>query len=81
MPIIVSVLGESDMYKSIAVVLITLIAVASGAAYAGVFNTRSPVAFYKGHTHDHGQTQGAPQHSGGTDRNGCHNASVPYHCH
>lgn len=42
---------------------------------------RIPVEFYKGHTHHAGGTQGAPEHSGGLDRNGCHNASVPYHCH
>jgi hypothetical protein len=28
-----------------------------------------------------GMAQGAPAHSGGLDRNGCHNASVPYQCH
>ncbi len=35
------------------------------------------------HWHDeHGDTQGgAVSHSGGTDAYGCHNASVPYHCH
>jgi hypothetical protein len=43
---------------------------------------RTPVAFYSGHWHDeHGGTHNAPQHSGGTDKYGCHNASVPYHCH
>ncbi|WOF74126.1 hypothetical protein QMT40_001773 [Parvibaculaceae bacterium PLY_AMNH_Bact1] len=40
-----------------------------------------PVAFYSGHTHVDGGTQGAPAHSGGTNAAGCHNASVPYHCH
>lgn len=40
-----------------------------------------PGNFYKGHTHHNGETIGAPQHSGGTDKNGCHNGSVPYHCH
>ena len=52
-----------------------------GVAYATIDNPRTPVEFYKGHAHDGGGTQGAPQHSGGTDRYGCHNASVPYHCH
>mgnify|MGYP001045132879 CR=1 FL=1 len=43
---------------------------------------RAPVEFYNGHTHTvNGHTDGAPQHSGGTDRWGCHNRSVPYHCH
>lgn len=45
------------------------------------FGQTEPVAFYTGHSHDQAGTQGAPQHSGGTDRFGCHNASVPYHCH
>jgi len=52
-----------------------------GVAYASFQNQRTPVEFYKGHTHNDGETVGAPQHSGGTDRYGCHNASVPYHCH
>jgi hypothetical protein len=44
--------------------------------------TRQATEFYKGHWHDeHGNANGAPAHSGGLDRNGCHNASVPYHCH
>lgn len=42
---------------------------------------QSPFEFYTGHTHLEGETIDAPQHSGGTDRYGCHNASVPYHCH
>lgn len=60
------------------------VAVVSGGAYAffGQNQERTPVEFYSGHTHDeHGNVIGAPQHSGGTDKNGCHNASVPYHCH
>lgn len=41
-----------------------------------------PVEFYTGHSHgEDGTTIAAPQHSGGTDRFGCHNGSVPYHCH
>ena len=40
-----------------------------------------PVSFYDGHTHDGDITIDAPGHSGGTDRFGCHNGSVPYHCH
>lgn len=43
---------------------------------------RQPVTFYSGHTHDkNGHALGAPAHSGGLDRKGCHNKSVPYHCH
>lgn len=45
------------------------------------FGQREPVTFYSGHTHTNFDTQGAPQHSGGTDAYGCHNGSVPYHCH
>lgn len=40
------------------------------------------VSYFGGHIHEHdGDTHGAPQHSGGTDAYGCHNGSVPYHCH
>lgn len=53
-----------------------------GAAYASFYDGRTPVDFYVGHTHgERGEAIGAPAHSGGTDSNGCHNASVPYHCH
>lgn len=47
--------------------------------YAG--NPREPTAYYIGHRHQHDATVGAPSHGGGLDRYGCHNASVPYHCH
>ena len=54
---------------------------ASGFGWA-LAEQRVPTEFYSGHTHtENGITIGAPQHSGGTDRYGCHNASVPYHCH
>lgn len=55
-----------------------------GSAYALSMNPRANeiVSFHSGHTHStFGDTKGAPQHSGGTDKYGCHNASVPYHCH
>ena len=53
----------------------------AGIAVADVFQ-RNPVEFYQGHSHeDSGETIGAPQHSVGTDSSGCHNGSVPYHCH
>ena len=60
-----------------------LVAVASvGVAYAFTGDSRIPVPFFDGHTHDeHGHTHDAPEHSGGLDRAGCHNGSVPYHCH
>lgn len=52
------------------------------AVYAkGLTDSRTPVEFYSGHTHIEGDTQGAPSHSGGTNSAGCHNGSVPYHCH
>ena len=65
----------------IATILGTLLV--SGVAVSGGFNLfdKTPVNFYAGHSHADGVTHGAPQHSGGTDRKGCHNGSVPYHCH
>jgi hypothetical protein len=44
-------------------------------------NARKVFKYYKGHTHVDGQTHGAPEHSGGTNKQGCHNGKVPYHCH
>ena len=39
-------------------------------------------SYFPGHIHiEGGDTIDGPQHSGGTDKYGCHNASVPYHCH
>ena len=49
------------------------------AAYATIGQARNST-YNPEHTHD-GGLQHDPSHSGGTDRNGCHNASVPYHCH
>jgi hypothetical protein len=67
--------------RKILIVICGLAAIALVSAWAG-FEQPQPVEFYVGHTHgEDGSTQGAPQHSGGLDRNGCHNASVPYHCH
>lgn len=67
--------------KKVALVGISVILLAGSVAYAAFSNTREPVEFYKGHTHENGETVGAPSHSGGTDAYGCHNGSVPYHCH
>ena len=67
--------------KKIVIVGISLVFLAGSVAYAALSGTKEPVEFYKGHTHENGETIGAPSHSGGTDRYGCHNASVPYHCH
>jgi hypothetical protein len=61
---------------------LTLFATAlAGVAIASSNDSKQIVEFYKGHTHDGGLTQDAPEHGGGLDANGCHNKSVPYHCH
>lgn len=44
-------------------------------------NPRQATEYFPGHQHENGDTHGAPSHSGGTDAYGCHNGSVPYHCH
>ena len=62
----------------IALIVLTIL-IGAGTAIAS--NSRTPVEFYKGHSHDGDRTVGAPEHSGGTDIMGCHNGSVPYHCH
>lgn len=75
------------MKKNFALIIACVFGLATasvGAAYAiGLIgeNPRTPVDFYNGHTHDDVGTHGAPKHSGGTDSYGCHNGSVPYHCH
>tara|TARA_R110000824_G_C14993836_1_gene655495 strand:+ start:468 stop:683 length:216 start_codon:yes stop_codon:yes gene_type:complete len=52
------------------------------AVYASFFGSHMSPAFYVGHTHGaDGEAIGAPSHSGGTNAAGCHNKSVPYHCH
>lgn len=61
--------------------IVSAVALASAAAYAGLGDGKKPVEFFAGHTHQGSETVGAPEHSGGLDRNGCHNKSVPYHCH
>lgn len=55
--------------------------IGAGVVYATSVDPRTPVEFFNGHTHDGDETHGAPSHSGGTDSRGCHNGSVPYHCH
>lgn len=61
---------------------ITLIGViGTGLVYADMGIQRAVFSFFDGHTHDDHRTVGAPSHSGGLDRYGCHNKSVPYHCH
>ena len=66
--------------KKLIIGILASCAVGVTIVYAGGLNPRHPVEFYKGHTHIH-DTEGAPSHSGGTDKFGCHNGSVPYHCH
>lgn len=61
--------------------IVCAVALASAAAYAGISDSKKPVEFFTGHSHQGNETVGAPEHSGGLDRNGCHNKSVPYHCH
>lgn len=74
---------ENVVMRKIVVAICGLAAIALVSGFSWTyFGQHEPVEFNLGHTHsEDGSTQGAPQHSGGTDRNGCHNASVPYHCH
>jgi len=67
--------------KVLGLVSFTIAVIGIGAAWASFDNPRKPVEFFTGHGHHDGQTINGPEHSGGTDRFGCHNASVPYHCH
>ena len=72
------------MKKTVFTVMAILAVGFAGTSYAikDWSHQKEPVAFYTGHSHDEdGNTHGAPQHSGGTNAMGCHNASVPYHCH
>ncbi|MBL1272108.1 MAG: hypothetical protein COB25_006640 [Oceanospirillales bacterium] len=71
------------MNKTIFLIAGALLVLGVGGAYAsGLFGVQAPVGFYKGHTHGPSmEAIGAPAHSGGTDAEGCHNASVPRHCH
>jgi hypothetical protein len=67
--------------KLVLVAVLLTVGVGSTIAYAK-FNERQVHDYYPGHWHDeHGDAVNAPSHSGGTDVFGCHNASVPYHCH
>lgn len=64
-----------------AIVVVAVAAVLIGVTYANG-GGRTPVEYFKGHWHDeHGDAHDGPAHSGGLDAYGCHNASVPYHCH
>ena len=68
--------------KTLIVASTVTAAVLGGLAFSDSFaGEREAVEFYSGHWHDEHGTHYAPQHSGGTDSAGCHNGSVPYHCH
>ena len=73
------------MSRKYIVTIILVLVFLSGVTYA--VNYTNPRAseiteYSPSHWHDeHGVTHEAVSHSGGTDRHGCHNASVPYHCH
>lgn len=68
--------------KKAKVVVIGMLAItAIGVVNADMLNPRQAITFFAGHTHDAEGTHGAPSHGGGLDKYGCHNKSVPYHCH
>ncbi len=68
--------------KRIVIIILTVALFISGFGYATLkAEKRTPVEFFPGHAHLNGVTINAPQHSGGTNSMGCHNGSVPYHCH
>lgn len=68
------------MNIKIAIIFIGILALSGAAVYSANLK-QEPTEFYTGHMHIDGETVDAPQHSGGTNSAGCHNASVPYHCH
>lgn len=67
--------------KKVVYSFVVIALIGTGIAYANGVTPRQAVLYYSGHTHEDGGTQGAPSHSGGTNSAGCHNGSVPYHCH
>jgi len=68
------------MRKVVILVVLAVLTIAT-VLYAGIGQQREAVDFHPGHSHKGTLTEGAPTHSGGLDRYGCHNGSVPYHCH
>lgn len=77
---------ESPMNNKLISTITAVAICCAGAAYAYIAISPNPRAheitsFSVDHTHEANDTIGAPQHSGGTDQYGCHNGSVPYHCH
>ena len=70
------------MKKLILAAAILTVAGLAGLALSTPGNARQATDFWPGHTHGpDGTAIGAPAHSGGLDAYGCHNGSVPYHCH
>lgn len=70
------------MKRIIIAAIIMLVGIGSAYAVAKINPRQSETtAFYPKHSHANDETIGAPKHSGGTDAYGCHNGSVPYHCH
>jgi|GEM_PF-882102 len=67
--------------KVMALSMLALVVIGVSVVNADMLNPRQPVTFFGGHTHDAEGTHGAPSHGGGLDKYGCHNKSVPYHCH
>lgn len=70
-----------NIKKGFLIALATVGVIGATVVVANVISPRIAVEFYSGHTHDAEGTHGAPSHSGGTNSAGCHNGSVPYHCH
>ena len=66
-------------------IMLAIVVAALGIAGTVAYSTqvKMPVEIFKGHSRDNRMAviRDAPQQSGGLDRNGCHNASVPYRCH
>ena len=76
------------MSKQLLIALVFISAIVGATvAYAKLLLPLNPrhfeiTSFYPDHTHSiEGGTIDGPQHSGGTDIYGCHNGSIPYHCH
>lgn len=70
-----------NIKKWILIAFATVSVIGATAVVAKALTPKVAVEYYSGHTHDADGTHGAPSHSGGTNKAGCHNGSVPYHCH
>lgn len=70
--------------KMIFISLLSILFICAGVVYATINDNprkKEITSFFTGHHHIEHETVDAPQHSGNTDAYGCHNGSVPYHCH